>query len=58
MFKAFFKKAEITAEQLEELCDANVALRVRMDKILFMSTVKHATVAKPTRPVFEGRIAA
>ena len=58
MFKSFFKKSSTTPEQLEELNDANVALRVRVDKILYLSTVKKPAPSKPARPVFEGRVAA
>jgi hypothetical protein len=58
MFSSFFKKDKSTPEQLEELNDANVALRVRMDKILHLGTLKSPGPAKPMRPVFEGRVAA
>jgi hypothetical protein len=58
MFSSFFKKNQPTAEQVEELNEANVALRVRMDKILYLSTVKQAGLAKPPVRIFEGRVAA
>jgi hypothetical protein len=58
MFSSFFKKDKTTAEQIVELSEANVALRVRMDKILYLSTVKQVGLSKPPRPVFEGRQAA
>jgi hypothetical protein len=58
MFNSFFKKDKVTAEQTAELSEANVALRVRMDKILYLSTVKQVGLSKPPRPIFEGRQAA
>ena len=57
-FSSFFKKDKFTPEQAQELNDANMALRVRMDKIVHFSTIKKAVFSKPTHPVFEGRVAA
>jgi hypothetical protein len=58
LFSSFFKKDKPSPTQIEELNDANVALRVRVDKILYLSTVKQAVPSKPVRPIFEGRAAA
>jgi hypothetical protein len=58
MFSSFFKKDKPSPAQMEELKDANVALRVRVDKILYLSTVKNVVPSKPVRPIFEGRAAA
>ena len=57
-FSSFFKKDTFTPEQAQELNDANMALRVRMDKIVHLSAIKEAVFSKPTRPIFEGRAAA
>jgi hypothetical protein len=58
MFSSFFKKSKSTSEQIDQLNEANLALRVRMDKIMHLSTAKQAVPSKPARPVFEGRVAA
>lgn len=62
MFKSLFKKNQPTPEQLQALNEANMALRLRMDRLVRDGTAGHFGQAKepsknPHR-IFEGRVAA
>lgn len=62
MFKSLFKKNQPTPEQLLALQEANMALRVRMERLVREGAAEHFGQAKepaknPHR-VFEGRVAA
>ena len=62
MFKSFFKKNQPTPEQLQALNEANLALRLRMDRLVREGAAEHFGQAKEPgknpRRVFEGRVAA
>jgi hypothetical protein len=45
MFKSLFKKSEPSPEEVQALDDANIALRVRMDKIVRLDAPKHFGLA-------------
>ncbi len=62
MFKSLFKKNQPTSEQLQALNEANMALRLRMDRLVRDGAAEHfgqaREPAKNHRRVFEGRVAA
>jgi hypothetical protein len=62
MFKSLFKKNQPTPEQLLALNEANMALRLRMDRLVRDGAAEHFGQAKEPaqipRRVFEGRVAA
>ncbi len=62
MFKSLFKKNQPSPEQVKALQEANMALRVRMERIVRESAAEHFNQAKVTdkfgRRVFEGQAAA
>ena len=62
MFKSLFKKNQPTPEQIKALQEANMALRVRMERIVRESSAEHFGQTKVTdkfgRRVFEGQAAA
>ena len=62
MFKSFFGKKQPTFEQELALKEANMALRVRMDRLVRDGTPEHFGQAMVTdkfgRRVFEGQAAA
>ena len=62
MFKSLFKKNQPTPEQTEALQEANMALRVRMERIVRESAAPRFVQPKVTdrfgRRVFEGQAAA
>jgi len=62
MFKSLFKKNQITPEQEQALNEANMALRLRMDRLVHEGAAKHFGQAKEPskslRRIFEGQIAA
>lgn len=62
MFKSLFKKNQPTPEQIKALQEANMALRVRMERIVRESAGQHFGQPKVTdrfgRRVFEGQAAA
>ena len=62
MFKSLFKKSQPTPEQLQALNEANMALRLRMDRLVRDGAAEHFGQAnepgKNPRRVFEGRVAA
>ena len=62
MFKSLFKKNQPTPEQIQALNEANMALRLRMDRIMYEDAAKHfgkaQEPAKNLRRVFEGQVAA
>jgi hypothetical protein len=62
MFKSLFKKNQPTPEQLQALNEANMALRLRMDRLVRDGAAEHFGQAKEPgknpRRVFEGRVAA
>jgi hypothetical protein len=62
MFKSLFKKNQATPEQLQALSEANMALRLRIDRLVRDGAAEHFGQAKepgknPHR-IFEGRVAA
>lgn len=62
MFKSLFKKSQPTPEQLKALNEANMALRLRIDRLVRDGAAEHFGQAKepgknPHR-IFEGRVAA
>ena len=62
MFKSLFKKNQPTPEQIQALNEANMALRLRMDRLVRDGAAEHFGQAKepgksPHR-IFEGRVAA
>ena len=62
MFKSLFRKNQPTPEQLQALQEANMALRVRMERLVREGAAGQFGQAKePTknhRRVFEGQVAA
>lgn len=62
MFKSLFKKNQPTPEQLQALHEANMALRVRMERLVREGAAEHfgqaKDQAKNPRRIFEGRVAA
>ncbi|MGB8313974.1 MAG: hypothetical protein WCE69_05740 [Aestuariivirga sp.] len=62
MLKALFKKNQPTPEQIQALQEANMALRVRMERLLREGAAEHFGQARETgksiRRVFEGQVAA
>ena len=62
MLKALFKKNQPTPEQTQALQEANMALRVRMERLLREGAAEHFGHAMVTdkfgRRAFEGRVAA
>jgi hypothetical protein len=62
MFKSLFAKSQPTPEQTKALQEANMALRVRMERIVRESAVEHLDHTKVTdrfgRRVYEGQAAA
>ena len=62
MFKSLFKKNQPTPEQVQALNEANMALRLRMDRLVRDGAAEHFGQAKEPgknpRRVFEGRVAA
>jgi hypothetical protein len=62
MFKSLFKKNQPTPEQIQALNEANMALRLRMDRLVRDGAAEHFGQAKEPgknpRRVFEGRVAA
>jgi len=62
MFKSLFKKNQPTPEQLQALNEANMALRLRMDRLVRDGVAEHFGQArepgKNSHRVFEGRVAA
>ena len=62
MFKSLFKKSQPTPEQIQALNEANMALRLRMDRLVRDGAAEHFGQAKEPgknpRRVFEGRVAA
>jgi hypothetical protein len=62
MFKSLFKKDEPTPEQIQALTEANMALRVRMERLVREGAAEHFGQAKELgknqRRVFEGQVAA
>jgi hypothetical protein len=62
MFKSLFRKNQPTPEQLQALNEANMALRVRMERLVRESSAENFGQAKVTdkfgHRVFEGRVAA
>ena len=62
MFKSLFKKNQPTPEQLQALNEANMALRVRMERLVREGSAEHFGQAREPaqnpRRVFEGRAAA
>lgn len=62
MFKSLFKKNQPTPEQLQALNEANMALRLRMDRLVRDGAAEHfgqaKEPAKNPRRVFEGQVAA
>jgi hypothetical protein len=62
MFKSLFKKNQPTPEQIQALYEANMALRLRMDRLVRDGAAEHFGQAKDPgknpRRVFEGRVAA
>ena len=62
MFKSLFKKNQPNPEQERALEEANIALRLRMDRIMHDSAVKPFGQAKVTdkfgHSVFKGQAAA
>jgi hypothetical protein len=62
MFKSLFKKNQPTPEQLQALQEANMALRVRMERLVREGAAEQFGQAKVTdkfgHRVFEGRAAA
>ena len=62
MFKSLFKKNQPTPEQIQALNEANMALRLRMDRLVREGAAEHFGQAKESgkslRRVFEGQVAA
>jgi hypothetical protein len=62
MFKSLFKKNLPDPEQERALEEANMALRLRMDRIMHDGAAKHFGQAQETgknrRRIFEGQVAA
>ena len=62
MFKSLFKKNQPTPEQLKALNEANMALRVRMERLVREGAAEHFGQAKEPgknhRRIFEGQVAA
>ena len=60
MFKSLFKKSQPTPEQIQALNEANMALRLRMDRLVRDGAAEHFGQAKEPNPrrIFEGRVAA
>lgn len=62
MFKSLFKKDKLTPEQEKALNAANMALQVRINRLVHEAPMdpfgKAKEAAKNSRRAFEGRIAA
>jgi hypothetical protein len=62
MFKSLFKKNQPTPEQLQALNEANMALRLRMDRLVRDGAAGHfghaKEIGKNPHRIFEGRVAA
>ena len=62
MFKSLFKKNQPTPEQIEALNEANMALRLRMERLVREGAAENFGQAKEPhkspRRIFEGRVAA
>jgi hypothetical protein len=62
MFKSIFRKSQPTPEQMQALQEANMALRVRMERLVREGAAEHfgqaKEQAKNLRRVFEGQVAA
>ena len=59
MIISFFKKNKTTPEQAEALDQANIALRIRMDRLLHVEASKNTRLPDKTRrQSFEGQMGA